>query len=163
MRWCWRNDLSEFRGLSIQDKTGFLLVLEWFENFRLRHEWEAGREAAKAFWRSEVLREGVVREPWQLDQWESAIRWYLHWLDACAEAEADHRSLPERVRAAVNSAGARRGLALRTKQCFGAWATRYAAFAGAEGEVMKVETATRFLTSVVEDEDCGSRNWCNCG
>jgi len=154
VRWCWRKDLSEFRGLSDQDKAGFLLVLEWLENFRLRNEWEAGREAARAFWRTEVLREGAQREPWQLEQWESAIRWYLNWLDACAEVEADHRSLPERLRVAVNSAGARRGLALRTKQCYGAWAARYGAFAGDEHEVIQVETATRFLTSVVEDEDC---------
>ena len=57
-RWCWRKDLAEFRGLTDRERTGFLLVLEWFENFRLRHELEAGREAAKAFWRSEVTREG---------------------------------------------------------------------------------------------------------
>jgi len=47
-RWCWRKDLSEFRGLTDRERTGFLLVLEWFENFRLRHELPAGREAAKA-------------------------------------------------------------------------------------------------------------------
>ena len=28
------------------------------ENFRLRHQLEAGLEAAKRFWRAEVLREG---------------------------------------------------------------------------------------------------------
>jgi hypothetical protein len=39
-------------------------VLEWFENFRLRHEMDAGREAAKAFWRAEVQREDRKREPW---------------------------------------------------------------------------------------------------
>ena len=122
--------------------------------FRLRNELEAGREAAKSFWRTEVLREGRQREPWQLEQWEAAVRWYLNWLKACAEAEADHRSLPERLRTAVNSAGARRGLARRTKQCYGAWAARYGAFAGGEREVMQEETATRFLTSVVEDDDC---------
>jgi hypothetical protein len=74
-RWCWRKDLREFRGLSDQEKTGFLLVLEWFENFRLRYELDAGREAAKAFWRTEVLCEDREREPWQLEQWESAVRW----------------------------------------------------------------------------------------
>jgi len=115
---------------------------------------EAGRDAAKAFWRSEVLREGVTRESWQLEQWEDAIRWYMDWLGACAEEGADHRSLPERVRSAVRSACARRGLALRTKQCYAAWAARYAAFAGDERKAMEVGTATRFLTSVVEDEDC---------
>ena len=99
-------------------------------------------------------REDRKREPWQLEQWSDAIQWYLNWLKACAEAGADHRSLPERLRAAVHSAGSRRGLALRTKQCYGAWAARYAVFAGDEREVMKVGTASRFLTSVVHDEDC---------
>jgi hypothetical protein len=58
-----------FGGFRIGDRGGFLLVLEWFENFRLRHELEAGREAAKAFWRTEVLREGCTTEPWQVEQW----------------------------------------------------------------------------------------------
>jgi len=68
-RWCWRKDLAEFRGLSDSQRSGFLLVLEWFENFRLRNELEAGREAAKIFWRSEVIRQDREREPWQLEQW----------------------------------------------------------------------------------------------
>ncbi|MCB1206610.1 MAG: integron integrase [Verrucomicrobiae bacterium] len=154
VHWCWRKDLMEFRGLTDRERTGFLLVLEWFENFRLRHELAAGRDAAKAFWRCDVLAEGRRREAWQLEQWEDAIKWYLAWLDACAEDGADHRSLPERVRAAVNSACARRGLARKTKLCYGAWVARYAAFAGDEREVMRVETATRFLTAVVAEEDC---------
>lgn len=153
-RWCWRRDLSEFRGLSERDRSGFLLVLEWFENFRARYGFEAGREAARTFWKSEVLRENCTREDWQLDQWSAAIQWYLRWLDACAEAGADHRSLPERVRAAVYSAGSRRGLARRTKQCYSAWAARYAVYAGGEREAMRVETASGFLASVVDDEDC---------
>ena len=39
-RWCWRKDLAGFRGLTDRERAGFLLVLEWFENFRLRHELE---------------------------------------------------------------------------------------------------------------------------
>jgi hypothetical protein len=31
-RWCWRKDLLNSRGLSDEDRAGFLLVLEWFEN-----------------------------------------------------------------------------------------------------------------------------------
>ena len=153
-RRCWRRDLSEFRGLTDRERTGFLLVLEWFENFRLRHELPADREAAKVFWKNDVMREDRPREDWQLEQWADAIQWYLKWLDACAEAGADHRSLPERVRSAVGSACSRRGLALRTKQCYGAWAARFAVFAGEERRIMEVETATRFLTSIVLDEDC---------
>jgi hypothetical protein len=79
---------------------------------------------------------------------------FLNWLNACAEEGGDHRSLPERVRAAVNSAGSIRGLALETKKCYRRWLARYARFAGDEHEVMREETATRFLTSVVDDEDC---------
>jgi hypothetical protein len=35
--------------LTDRERTGFLLVLEWFENYRLRHELLAGREAARSF------------------------------------------------------------------------------------------------------------------
>jgi hypothetical protein len=55
-RWCWRKDLAEFRGLTDRERAGFLLVLEWFENFRLRHELAAGRDAAKLFWSRKGLR-----------------------------------------------------------------------------------------------------------
>ena len=153
-RWCWRKDLAAFRGLTDRERTGFLLVLEWFENYRLRHELPAGREAAKSFWRDEVLGKGREREKWQLEQWGDALQWYLNWLKACAEEGGDHRSLPERLRAAVNSAGSRRGLAFEPKKCYRRWAVRYANFAGDERAVMREETATRFLTSVVDDEDC---------
>lgn len=151
---CWRNDLAGFRGLTDTERGGFLVLLEWFENFRLRNDLPADRNAAKIFWKAEVIRDDRPREDWQLNQWGDAIQWYLAWLDACAQVGADHRSLPERVRAAVKSACARRGLAHRTKLCYGAWAARYATFAGSAEEVMKIETATRFLTSVVHDEDC---------
>lgn len=154
IRWCWRRDLAGFRGLNERERTGFLLVLEWFENFRLRHQLAADRDAAKVFWMSEVQGKERRRETWQLEQWGDAIKWYLEWLDACAVEGGDHRSLEERLREAVYSAGSRHGLALRTKQCSGAWAARYARFAGEEREVMRVETASRFLTAVVEDEDC---------
>ena len=63
-RWCWRKDLAEFRGLTDRERTGFLLVLEWFENFRMRHEMVAGRESARHFWKTEVIREGREREKW---------------------------------------------------------------------------------------------------
>jgi hypothetical protein len=61
-RWCWRKDLGEFRGLSERERAGFLLVLEWFENFRARYRLEAGREAARQFWKLEVRREGCTRD-----------------------------------------------------------------------------------------------------
>ena len=153
-RWCWRKDLAGFRGLTERERAGFLLVLEWFENFRMRLHLEADRNAARTFWKTEVLGKDKVREKWQLEQGGDALKWYLSWLDACAEAGGDHRSLEERVRAAVNSACSRRGLALRTRQCYGAWMARYARFAGGEKAIMKVDTATKFLGSVVDDEDC---------
>jgi hypothetical protein len=50
-RWCRRKDLSEFRGMTDRERAGYLLVLEWFENFRLRYELPAGRETAERFWK----------------------------------------------------------------------------------------------------------------
>ena len=149
----WREDLAAFRGLSDGERAGFLILLEWFENFRLRFSLEAGRESAIQFWKQEVIGKGV-REEWQLAQWSGALEWYLRWLSACEDAGADHRSLPERVRSSVDRAGSRRGLAVRTRQCYGAWAARFAKFAQDEQSVQSLQTATRFLTAVVKDEEC---------
>jgi integron integrase len=154
MNCCWRTDLQDFRGLSHFERSGFLICLEWFENFRLRYSLTAGREAAKAFWLSEVKRDGIEREDWQLKQWAEAIRWYLAWLEACQLAGKDHRSTIERARAAIASAGARRGLARRTIQCYSGWVGRYAGFADSAKSMMTVETATAFLESVVAQEEC---------
>ena len=152
-RHCWRSDLSGFRGLTEAERSVFLLVLEWFESFRLRCGLEAGRDATEAFWRNEVVPEGRPRKPGQLEQWEDAIKWYLNWLDACVIEDADHLSLPERAVVAVWSAGARLGLAPRTIRCYVGWAARYATFAGRDREMRRLETANRFLASVVDDED----------
>lgn len=131
----------------------FLLVLEWFESFRLRCGLEADRDATEAFWRNEVVPAGRPRKPEQLEQWEDAIEWYLNWLDACVIENADHLSLPEWAGAAARSAGARHGLAPRTIQCYMGWAVRFATFAGRDREMRRLETADRFLASVVDDED----------
>jgi hypothetical protein len=107
-KWCWKSDLAAFRGLTDRDRAGFLVLLEWMGNFWLRLNLEAGRDAATAFWKEEVTGHGRVREEWQLDQWSAAVSWYLNWLKACEEEGADHRSVPERLRVAVRTAGARR-------------------------------------------------------
>lgn len=152
--YCWRSDLSEFRGLTEAERSVFLLVLEWFENFRLRCGLEAGRDATEVFWRKEVMPKDRPRKPGQLELWEDAIKWYLNWLDACAIENTDRRSLPEWASEAVRSAGARRGLAPGTIRCYRTWATRYATFAGRDREMRRLETANRSLASVVDDEDC---------
>ena len=152
-RFNWREDLLVFRGLSERERGGFFILLEWFENFRLRLGLPAGRKAAIQFWKNEVMGKSS-RESWQLDQWSAALDWYLKWLQACEEAGADHRSVAERVRMAVERAATRRGLAPRTRQCYGAWVSRFGKFAKNEEDVQSVRTATDFLTSIVKDEEC---------
>ena len=153
-RSCWRKDLAVFRGLSDPGRAAYLVLLEWFENFRLRFDLQANRETAERFWRLEVKKEGIVRKDGQLREWSAALKWYLGWLDACKVAVAEHQNLRDRVRNAVHSACARRGLSRRTQLCYGAWVARFAVFAGDERKVMQEEAATAFLTAVVEDEDC---------
>lgn len=128
------------------------MLLEWFENFRLRMGLEAGREAAKTFWKIEVLGKEVTREDWQLEQWGEAIHWYLEWLGNCVAQGADHRSLPERMRTYSEAVGARRGLARRTRQTYGSWIARYAVFAKEDRLAMKPETARDYLTEIVVKE-----------
>ncbi len=138
-RHCWRKDLSNFRGLTDAERSEFLLVLEWFENFRMRCDLEAGPDAAEAFWRKEVIPKDRPRDTRQLEQWKNAIQWHLNWLDACAKERVEQRSLSERVRAAVRSAGARCGLAPRTIRCYEAWAGRYAKFARNERKTSQLD------------------------
>ena len=149
---CWRADILKSRALSDQDKKGFTIVLEWFENYRLRVGLKAGKEAARRFWREEVQGKDKVRESWQLEQWEEAIRFYLAWCDACVAMGADHRGVPERMRAAAESMGVRRGLAPRTRQCYGGWIGRYGVFAKTAKAAMDPATATDFLSWLVEDQ-----------
>jgi hypothetical protein len=110
----WRADLAASRDLNPREKQGFEILCSWFENWRLRSGQAPGVEAARAFWKAQVLTK--PREQWQLDQWTEAMRWYLGWLDACRRNGGSGKSLPERLRTAVYSAGARRGLALKTRE-----------------------------------------------
>ena len=143
---------SPLRGLSLPLLSKTPTSLQRF--CRLRLELKAGKEAATLFWKREVRRKDRPRQDWQLEQWGEAIRWYLEWLEACERAKADHRSLPERLRNAVSSAIARRGLADKTDEAYGAWAAKYGEFAKDERSAMQEATATAFLCSVVEDDDC---------
>lgn len=152
LKLCWRKDLNASRSVGNFDKGGYAMVLEWFENYRLRKEFKAGREAAKSFWRHEVLGKEVTREDWQLEQWAEAMHWYLEWLENCVAIGADHRSLPERMRTFAEGVGARRGLALRTRQTYGSWIARYAIFAEEDHLAMKPETARAYLTHLVVKE-----------
>ena len=115
---------------------------------------EPGRPAAVRFWREEVKREDREREDWQLEQWSEALTWYLKWLENCLQTGGDPRSLAERMRGEVERAGARQGQARRTRQTYGAWAARYANFAKTDRAAIQPETATRFLTALVADEEC---------
>jgi hypothetical protein len=75
-----------------------------------------------------------TREAWQIDQWGAALRWYLRWLDYQQAKGGEVRSLLERVRDAVFRAGARRGLAPRTRETYGRWVASFAVWAG-DGQV----------------------------
>jgi len=92
------------------------------------------RSSAEAFWRAEVMTKR--RSTWQKQQWSAAIRWYLQWVRLCKESGRPCQSLAERVRHAIENAGARRGLAYRTRLSYGAWGARFAQWAGSKGRVL---------------------------
>mgnify|MGYP001819848690 FL=1 len=147
----WREDLAASRDLTRREKEGYELVLAWFEQWRLNQRKAPGRSAAREFWKAQVV--SKRREAWQLTQWAEAIRWYLDWLGKCSEREVRSVSLAERVRNAVENAGARRGLALRTRRTYSSWASRFAAWAGSAPRVMEEALASSWLEELVAQEE----------
>lgn len=144
----WRADLEASRDLSDLEKQNYGFLLAWYESWRLKAGLETGRESAVRFWREQV--KSKVRKQWQMERWAEAMRWHEHWLAVCVREGREPRSLGERLQRAVMSAGARRGLALRTRQTYAGWVARYGEWAGTAEQVMRVERASDWLTELVD-------------
>lgn len=145
----WSADLEASRDVAYRERQAFAMVIGWFENWRRQTGCEPCRDACKRFWREQVL--SKAREPWQLDQWCGAIQWYLRWLKYRQETGGEIRSLEERVRRAVDGAGARRGLARTTRETYGRWAAGYARWIGSAREMMEVGQASAYLEWLVKE------------
>jgi len=146
----WREDLAHARDLSKREVEAYGYVLGWIEDWRVKHDLPAGRDAAKRWW-LEVAKT-KDRPEWQLRQWQEAIRWFLAWLELCQKSGGEARSVPERLKDAVHHVGARRGLAYKTRQTYAAWLMRFGAFAGTEQKVMDIAVAREWLTLLVAQE-----------
>lgn len=149
-RFDWREDLTKARDLTTRDIEAYGYVLGWIEDWRQKRDLPAGREAARRWWKE--VAKSKERPEWQLRQWEEAIRWFLAWLEICEKAGGDARSLPERLRDAVHHTGARRGLALKTRQTYAGWMMRFAGFAGTARRVMSETVAREWLSTLVDKE-----------
>lgn len=147
-RFDWREDLGASRDLSRNEILAFGFVVAWFEEWRLRMELPPGLGSARAFWKDAV--KAKPREPWQLTQWEQGMRWYLRWYGFCAEKGGDGRTLPERLKAAVYSACARRGLSPETRKTYSGWVARFGNWAGTEERVRDQAACKEWLTELVE-------------
>ena len=147
----WLEDLKHSRDVQDWEKQGYALLLTWYENWRLRLGLEVGVESCRQFWRDEVKKK--PREAWQLQQWAEAMRWFLGWLEICARESKSPSSLAERVRGAVMTVGARRGLAMRTRKTYAGWAVRYARYSGTRERVLDPRCGRDWLTMLVEKEE----------
>jgi integron integrase len=150
--WDWRADLAAARDVEHRQREGYRGFLEWFENWRMRMGLEPSRETATVFWKSQVVQSEKKREKWQLAQWGDAMGWFLNWLSFCKDAGGDFRMVAERVRDRVEMTGARRGLALRTRQTYGQWAARYAKWAGTARRAMDPKVGRDWLAVLVAKE-----------
>lgn len=145
--YAWSRDLEASRDVLIRERPAYAMLLGWLERYRLNQGLPAGRDACTRFWKESVLVRS--REPWQAEQWAGAIRWYLRWLENQYEAGGEVRSLEERVRMAVEKAGARRGLARRTRETYGRHAGQFARWTGTALEVRQPEKARDYLSWLV--------------
>ena len=144
----WRLDLEASRDLTELEKQHYGFLLAWFEAWRLRLGLELGRETAVRFWREQVKSKG--RKEWQLARWAEAMHWHESWLARCVSGGREPRTMGERLHRAVMVAGARRGLALRTRQTYAGWMARYGEWAGTAGEGMTIDRASEWLTELVD-------------
>ena len=145
----WRADLAASRNLGSREKKAFAFFLDWFERWRLEHGLGADRETANRFWRERAM--AKERPDWRLQQWEEAMRWYLRWLEICSSGGGEGTSVAERMAAAIESAGARRGLARRTRKTYRSWVVRYGQWAGEARRALDPEVAREFLAYQVSE------------
>ena len=144
----WREDLAKARNLTTREIDAYGYVLGWIEDWRQKRGLAAGRDAARRWWEEVAL--GKDRPDWQLRQWEEAIRWFLGWLEICEKAGGDARGLPERLKDAVHHTGARRGLAVKTRETYAGWVVRFGVFAGSARQVMDETVAREWLAMLVD-------------
>ena len=147
---CWMADLQASRDLHVRTKEQHGFILSWFEKWRVGKGLRPGREAARRFWKEQVLVK--PRANWQKDQWEEGIRWYLHWLTLVETTGGEARSLCERMRDAVRNAGARRGLALKTRKAYSGWVCRFGIWAGSRERVLDQKEGRTWLQQLITDE-----------
>lgn len=130
---CWKSDLKASRDLSPRQIEGYDFLLSWFDDWRLARGLSLDRPSAVRFWKEAVT--SKERKDWQLQHWAEVLRWFTRWLAIFARRGLKPTSLPERGRNAVESAGARRGLARATRKTYRRWAVRFAAWAGSAERV----------------------------
>jgi integron integrase len=78
------------------------------------------------------------------------MRWFQSWIKASVDHGYEIRGIGERIRAAVMAAGARRGLALRTREAYASWAGRYGEWAGNPADAMEPKKAKEWLGYLVD-------------
>jgi len=149
MLYPWSRDLERSRDVSDRESQAFSMLLGWLETFRSRQGLAPCRETCTRFWREQVL--AKCRESWQLEQWAGAIQWYLRWLKHAQVRGDETRTLEERVRDAVNRAGARQGKARSTRETYGRWAAGFARWAGEARAMLDPAKGRDYLTWLVTE------------
>ena len=146
---CWREDLTRSRDLNQREVVGYGFFIGWYEGWRIGKGLEAGRDSARRFWREVVI--SKEREIWQKEQWAESMRWFLKWLEHCVETGRQYETLAERVRKAIFTVGARRGLSRNTLKTYASWAARYSSAMADEKAIMDQTNAREWLTSLVTE------------
>lgn len=150
----WKADLEHNR--EIKDarlRQAYAWALDWFLGWCERQDLIPGRSAAREFWVRAVRRKQRVK--WQLRQWQEALEWYLDW-QVMVERDGELDGTPTRamrVKRAVFTTGARRGLARTTRKTYAGWCARFAASCETDREVLDVARARNWLSSLVDEQN----------
>jgi len=136
--------------LSDLEKQNYVFLLSWFEGWRVRQQLDPSRATAVGFWKRQVVVK--PRKEWQLARWGEAVRWYLRWLQCRRDDGLEVLSVGERMGNAVMLVGARRGLALRTRETYAGWARRLGEWAGEAKAAMDTGHGAEWLEHLVAEK-----------
>jgi hypothetical protein len=156
----WKEVLAQQAELSGRQKTSFEITIAWYLSFCRRGRAEVTVQSARDFMEWAIAEKKP--QPWQIEQWKEAIRWFFRQakIEAAAGPETEAPVwLPEDKaqwpawKVAFLTTVRRRHYAYRTEQSYLVWIERFARhFKRNDLEAMGSEQIRSFLDSLALDE-----------
>ena len=131
----WSKDLEASSDVRLREREGFAMLWAGWKNLSPGADCRPAGRPASGFGRNRSGR-SRARSGSSINGARPCVG-IVRWLEYRKVKGGEVRSLPERLRDAVDRAGARQGKSVRTRETYGRWAAMFAVWAGDERAVMR--------------------------